>query len=100
MDVIEDHSLSLIEADLEMPLLPINLVTLLTKFRNYEAGAFRLNNVQWLQIRPELISLRNILIRGLDLVRRRLFDSVVSTSREEIDPGNFHGFCTDNWRNA
>lgn len=69
MDIVEDHSLTVVETDFEVPLLPFKSTALLREFVNLETGAFWLNHSEGLDVCSEILSLVDVLIWWMDLVR-------------------------------
>lgn len=98
VDIIENHALPQIEADLEVPLLPVNSAAKVRKVADGERGALRLNNVQWLEVGAESLSLWNILIGWLHLMRAKLLDGSIRSSGKGINSDNFHCLGTDDRR--
>merc|ERR1712098_1032276 len=100
MHIIQDHALTLVESYFEVPLLPRNRVTLLAELGNFKRSAFRLNNIQWLNVCSKILSFWYILIGWLHLVRSRFLDGRIRASWKKVNTGNLHCRGTDDWGNA
>ena len=97
MNIVEDHTLTEVEADLERPLLPFNTVPLLGELANFEGSTFWLNDVQRLEVCTESLCFWNVLIGWLDLVFCWLLNSVVLSCREVVDTSDLHGSSVNDW---
>ena len=61
-DIVEDHAFTLVEAVAEGPFLPVDDLTRLSGWRDREAGSLRLNDIERLEIRSQLLVLGRILV--------------------------------------
>lgn len=90
MYVIQNHAFTLIKADFEVPFLPGYGLALLAELADSEAGSFRLDNIQRLEVSSQGVSFWDIFVWWLDLVRRCLFNGSICAGRKKIDSGDFH----------
>lgn len=86
--IVEDHALALVEAHPEVPLLPVDDGRGSLVF-NGETGALGLDDLEWLDIRTQVLGLGNVLVCGVDLDRTDRLDSVVGAGGEGVDPDHF-----------
>ena len=80
VDVIENHAFSQVEANLEVPLLPVNGTAEVREVADGERSTLWLNNIQWLEVGAESLSLVNILIGWLHLVWAKLLNRGICSS--------------------
>lgn len=80
VDIVQDHTFSLVEADFEVPFLPCDLVALFTEVLDCERGTLWLDYVQWLDVSSESLSFWNVFVWWLDFVWGWLLDGVIDSS--------------------
>lgn len=96
MNIIKHHSLAAVEADLERPFLPLNVVKC-AMLSDGEAGAFGLMDLKGLDVGSELMILWHVFVSRLRLPSGRLLYGVVRPSRGVVDTDEFPGDAVHDW---
>lgn len=90
VNIVEDHALSLVEADLEVPLLPLQCPAELRKGLNCERGSLRLDNLERLEVGAHGVGFRDVLVCWAVLPCERL-DGLVMAGRHDVDTNQLEG---------
>ena len=97
--VIKNHSLALVEADFEIPLLPADQPSHLGEGLNGERHSLRLDNLERLEVCPQRrLRFGNVLIRWPRLPRLQRLDLIIEPRREDIDANNLESSRVDDRR--
>jgi len=95
-DIIENHTLALVESDADMPLLPLNDARS-SLLRDREAGTLRLNDIERLEISPQSLVFGHVLIGWFGRPRLDRADGVISTGWQDVHSEDLPGRGADDW---
>ena len=98
--IVEHHTLTLIEAMSERPLLPFDDLAGLSRCRDFKAGSLGLHYVQRLDVGPQLLILGRVFIAFGEVDWASLLDLGPRTGRHSIDTNDPVGDGVHDGRNG